>query len=210
LPWRQPPRRLLLKMGSWEKLCGECCAFQNYLWLVCLSCRRKASGLLYLSEFFFGFYLISYLFFTSVWHSPRVSTPVRSSSNTELCMKYTVVLIRHGESTWNDENRFTGWYDCPLSEKGEQEAIAGGKLLKEAGFTFDKAYTSTLKRAIKTLWNCLEQLDLMYIPIVNKWRYVFFTLIFAFVFFLIFDLKKPEEVMFSAFFLPLLPATPTL
>jgi len=125
-------------------------------------------------------------------------------------MKYTVVLIRHGESTWNDENRFTGWYDCPLSEKGEQEAIAGGKLLKEAGFTFDKAYTSTLKRAIKTLWNCLEQLDLMYIPIVNKWRYVFFTLIFAFVFFLIFDLKKPEEVMFSAFFLPLLPATPTL
>ena len=85
-------------------------------------------------------------------------------------MKYTLVLVRHGESTWNKENRFTGWVDCPLSEEGEREAIAGGKLLAEEGFTFDKAYTSTLKRAIKTLWLCLEQLDLMYIPIVNLWR----------------------------------------
>ena len=93
-----------------------------------------------------------------------------ASSTTELCMKYTLVLIRHGESTWNNENRFTGWYDCPLSDKGEEEATEGGRLLKEAGFTFDKAYTSTLKRAIKTLWLCLEQLDLMYIPIVNNWR----------------------------------------
>jgi 2,3-bisphosphoglycerate-dependent phosphoglycerate mutase len=87
-------------------------------------------------------------------------------------MKYTLVLVRHGESTWNNENKFTGWYDCPLSEKGEQEAAEGGRLLKEAGFTFDKAYTSTLKRAIKTLWLCLEELDLMYIPIVNNWRSV--------------------------------------
>jgi len=85
-------------------------------------------------------------------------------------MKYTLVLLRHGESTWNNENRFTGWVDCPLSEEGEQEAIKGGRLLKEEGFTFDKAYTSTLKRAIKTLWIALEQLDLMYIPIVNNWR----------------------------------------
>ena len=85
-------------------------------------------------------------------------------------MKYTLVLIRHGESTWNNENKFTGWYDCPLSEKGEIEAKEGGRLLKEAGFTFDKAYTSTLKRVIKTLWLCLEELDLMYIPIVNNWR----------------------------------------
>jgi 2,3-bisphosphoglycerate-dependent phosphoglycerate mutase len=85
-------------------------------------------------------------------------------------MKHTLVLIRHGESTWNNENRFTGWVDCPLSEKGEEEAAAGGMLLKEAGFTFDKAYTSTLKRAIKTLWIVLEKLDLMYIPIVNSWR----------------------------------------
>jgi len=85
-------------------------------------------------------------------------------------MAYTLVLVRHGESTWNNENKFTGWVDCPLSEKGEAEAIAGGKLLKEAGYTFDKAYTSTLKRAIKTLWLILEQVDLMYIPIVNLWR----------------------------------------
>jgi len=99
-----------------------------------------------------------------------VSTPARSSGNSKLCMKYTVVLVRHGESTWNNENRFTGWYDCPLSEKGEQEAMEGGKLLAEAGFTFDKAYTSTLKRAIKTLWLVMEQLDLMYIPIINNWR----------------------------------------
>jgi 2,3-bisphosphoglycerate-dependent phosphoglycerate mutase len=85
-------------------------------------------------------------------------------------MKYTLVLVRHGESTWNNENRFTGWVDCPLSDKGEEEARAGGRLLKSEGFTFDKAYTSTLKRAIKTLWICLEELDLMYIPIVNNWR----------------------------------------
>ena len=82
-------------------------------------------------------------------------------------MKYTVVLVRHGESTWNKENRFTGWVDVPLSEKGEEEAKAGGKLLREAGYTFDVAYTSTLKRAIKTLWIVLEQMDLMYIPIVS-------------------------------------------
>lgn len=85
-------------------------------------------------------------------------------------MKYTLVLVRHGESTWNNENRFTGWVDCPLSEEGEEEAKQGGQLLKEAGYTFDKAYTSTLKRAIKTLWIVLEQIDLMYIPIVNNWR----------------------------------------
>lgn len=97
------------------------------------------------------------------------SNNVRSS---RICldMKYTIVLVRHGESTWNDENRFTGWYDCPLSEKGLNEAHDGGKLIKEAGYTFDVAYTSTLKRAIKTLWVILEELDLMYIPIVNTWR----------------------------------------
>jgi len=85
-------------------------------------------------------------------------------------MKYTLVLVRHGESTWNKENKFTGWYDCPLSEKGLTEAKAGGKLLQEGGFVFDKAYTSTLKRAIKTLWIILEEVNLMYIPIVNNWR----------------------------------------
>lgn len=85
-------------------------------------------------------------------------------------MKYTLVLVRHGESTWNDLNKFTGWYDCPLSEKGEAEAKAGGVLLKEAGFTFDLCYTSTLQRAIKTLWIILEEMHLMYIPIINTWR----------------------------------------
>jgi 2,3-bisphosphoglycerate-dependent phosphoglycerate mutase len=92
------------------------------------------------------------------------------TSPTALEMKYTIVLVRHGESTWNDENRFTGWYDCPLSEKGLREAHDGAKLLKEAGFTFDVAYTSTLQRAIKTLWIILEEMHLMYIPIINTWR----------------------------------------
>eukprot|EP00979_Chaetoceros_neogracilis_P002662 scaffold437_cov288-Chaetoceros_neogracile.AAC.12 len=90
--------------------------------------------------------------------------------NTSLSMKYTLVLVRHGESTWNKENLFTGWADCPLSEKGVEEATAGGDLLAAEGLTFDVAYTSTLKRAIKTLFIILEQMDLMYIPIVNTWR----------------------------------------
>lgn len=85
-------------------------------------------------------------------------------------MKYTLVLVRHGESVWNEENRFTGWYDCPLNAKGTGEAMQGAKLLKEEGFTFDLAYTSTLQRAIKTLWLILEELHLMYIPIKNTWR----------------------------------------
>jgi 2,3-bisphosphoglycerate-dependent phosphoglycerate mutase len=85
-------------------------------------------------------------------------------------MKYTLVLVRHGESTWNKENRFTGWVDCPLSEAGEEEAHKGGQLLREGGYHFDKAYTSTLKRAIKTLWIVLEEMDLMYLPITNNWR----------------------------------------
>lgn len=101
----------------------------------------------------------------------RSNVPRRESrGSSSLCMKYTLVLVRHGESTWNKENLFTGWADCPLSEKGIEEATAGGKLLKEGGFEFDVAYTSTLKRAIKTLWIVLEQMDLMYIPIVNTWR----------------------------------------
>lgn len=81
-----------------------------------------------------------------------------------------LVLIRHGESTWNKENRFTGWTDVDLSEKGVQEAIDGGRLLKEGGYVFDVAYTSVLKRAIKTLWIALEQMDQMWIPVHNTWR----------------------------------------
>jgi 2,3-bisphosphoglycerate-dependent phosphoglycerate mutase len=83
---------------------------------------------------------------------------------------YKIVLIRHGESQWNKENKFTGWTDVELSEKGNLEAIAAGKLLKAEGFVFDKAYTSVLKRAIKTLWHTLEGLDLMWIPVERAWQ----------------------------------------
>lgn len=85
-------------------------------------------------------------------------------------MTYKVILIRHGQSAWNKENRFTGWTDVPLSEQGINEALQAGKLLKEEGFVFDVAYTSTLKRAIKTLWIVLEELDQMWIPVVKDWH----------------------------------------
>jgi 2,3-bisphosphoglycerate-dependent phosphoglycerate mutase len=83
---------------------------------------------------------------------------------------YKIVLLRHGESDWNKENRFTGWTDVDLSVKGLEEAHAAGKLMKDGGYTFDIAYTSVLKRAIKTLWISLEEMDLMWIPVVNSWR----------------------------------------
>ena len=83
---------------------------------------------------------------------------------------YKLVLLRHGESVWNQENRFTGWTDVDLTAKGVSEAIAAGRLLKENGFAFDVAYTSMLKRAIKTLWLSLEQLDRMWIPVHHCWR----------------------------------------
>jgi 2,3-bisphosphoglycerate-dependent phosphoglycerate mutase len=83
---------------------------------------------------------------------------------------YKIVFMRHGESTWNLDNRFTGWTDVDLTEKGIAEARMAGKLLKEAGFTFDLAYTSVLKRAIRTLWLTLDEMDLMWIPIVHSWR----------------------------------------
>lgn len=83
---------------------------------------------------------------------------------------YRLVLIRHGESEWNKENRFTGWYDVSLSEKGIKEAKEGGRLLKEAGFTFDKAYTSMLQRAIKTCFLVLEEMDLIWIPTIKAWQ----------------------------------------
>ncbi len=81
-----------------------------------------------------------------------------------------VVLLRHGESTWNQENRFTGWTDVDLSEKGQKEAAEAGRLLKEGGYAFDVAYTSVLKRAIRTLWTTLDILDLMWIPVTKDWR----------------------------------------
>jgi 2,3-bisphosphoglycerate-dependent phosphoglycerate mutase len=83
---------------------------------------------------------------------------------------HTLVLLRHGESTWNQENRFTGWTDVDLSEKGRQEADEAGRLLKEGGYTFDVAFTSVLKRAIRTLWTTLDILDLMWIPVTKNWR----------------------------------------
>lgn len=83
---------------------------------------------------------------------------------------YKIVLLRHGESEWNKENRFTGWTDVDLSEKGIEEAHNAGKLLRENGYTFDIAYTSVLKRAIRTLWITLDEMDLMWIPVVRNWR----------------------------------------
>jgi 2,3-bisphosphoglycerate-dependent phosphoglycerate mutase len=85
-------------------------------------------------------------------------------------MIYKLVLLRHGESIWNKENRFTGWTDVDLSEKGIAEAKEAGKKLKEGGFTFDVAYTSVLKRGIRTLWIVLDEMDLMYIDVYRSWR----------------------------------------
>jgi len=83
---------------------------------------------------------------------------------------YKIVFMRHGESTWNLENRFTGWTDVDLTEKGVNEARTAGRVLREAGFRFDVAYTSVLKRAIRTLWLALDEMDQMYLPIKNDWR----------------------------------------
>lgn len=83
---------------------------------------------------------------------------------------YKIVFMRHGESTWNLDNRFTGWTDVDLTEKGINEAKAAGQILKQEGFTFDVAYTSVLKRAIRTLWLALDEMDMMYLPIKNDWR----------------------------------------
>jgi 2,3-bisphosphoglycerate-dependent phosphoglycerate mutase len=83
---------------------------------------------------------------------------------------YTLVLLRHGESTWNKENRFTGWTDVDLSDAGRDEALQAGRLLKQDGFVFDVAYTSVLKRAIRTLWIVLDEMDLMWIPVHRSWR----------------------------------------
>jgi 2,3-bisphosphoglycerate-dependent phosphoglycerate mutase len=85
-------------------------------------------------------------------------------------MTYRIVLLRHGESTWNKENRFTGWTDVDLSEQGVAEARTAARRLKEDGYVFDVAYTSVLKRAIKTLWIVLEEMDLMWIPVHRNWR----------------------------------------
>jgi 2,3-bisphosphoglycerate-dependent phosphoglycerate mutase len=81
-----------------------------------------------------------------------------------------LVLIRHGESAWNLENRFTGWADVDLTPKGAEQALAAGENLKKAGYEFDIAYTSVLRRAIRTLWNVQDTMDLMWLPVVHSWR----------------------------------------
>jgi 2,3-bisphosphoglycerate-dependent phosphoglycerate mutase len=81
-----------------------------------------------------------------------------------------LVLIRHGESAWNLENRFTGWADVDLTPKGAEQALAAGESLRKAGYEFDVAYTSVLRRAIKTLWHVQDAMDLMWIPVVHSWR----------------------------------------
>ncbi len=83
---------------------------------------------------------------------------------------HKVVLLRHGESVWNKENLFTGWTDVDLSDKGTQEAKEAGRTLKKQGYSFDIAFTSLLKRAIRTLWIVLDQMDLMWIPVQRDWR----------------------------------------
>ncbi|MDZ7857465.1 2,3-diphosphoglycerate-dependent phosphoglycerate mutase [Sphaerotilus sp.] len=83
---------------------------------------------------------------------------------------YKLVLIRHGESTWNLENRFTGWTDVDLTPTGVEQAKQAGRLLKEAGYDFDVAYTSVLKRAVWTLWHALDQMDRTWLPVVHNWR----------------------------------------
>jgi 2,3-bisphosphoglycerate-dependent phosphoglycerate mutase len=85
-------------------------------------------------------------------------------------MTYRIVLIRHGESQWNLENRFTGWTDVDLTDKGLREAADAGRLMKAEGFEFDIAFTSMLRRAIRTLWTALDEMDRMWIPIVHSWR----------------------------------------
>ena len=83
---------------------------------------------------------------------------------------YKLVLIRHGESVWNKQNRFTGWHDVDLTETGVQQAVMAGKLLKESGINFDMTYTSVLKRAIRTHWLALEEMNLMHAPVQRSWR----------------------------------------
>jgi len=82
----------------------------------------------------------------------------------------TLVLLRHGESEWNRENRFTGWTDVDLTEKGRAEALQAGRLMRDAGYTFDITYTSVLTRAIRTAWIALDEMQLLWIPVERDWR----------------------------------------
>ena len=101
---------------------------------------------------------------------PAAGAPIRGLASAPPKVAHTVVLMRHGMSAWNVENRFTGWVDVPLTAAGEKEARRGGALLKAAGFQFDAAHTSVLKRAIKTCWLALEEMDQMWVPVTPDWR----------------------------------------
>ncbi|GAX21016.1 2,3-bisphosphoglycerate-dependent phosphoglycerate mutase [Fistulifera solaris] len=95
---------------------------------------------------------------------------LRSFAAVQTADKHTLILVRHGESTWNLENKFTGWYDCPLSDKGHEEVKEAGRLIKAEGLSADIAFTSLLQRAIRTLWHVLEQTGLMWIPVHKAWE----------------------------------------
>ena len=101
---------------------------------------------------------------------PLRRTHVGSLAAFQTADKHTLVLVRHGESTWNLENKFTGWVDVPLSPKGHEEVIEAGRLIKEAGLQPDVAFTSLQKRAIRTLWHVLEETDRMWIPVTKAWQ----------------------------------------
>jgi 2,3-bisphosphoglycerate-dependent phosphoglycerate mutase len=117
-------------------------------------------------------YSISFPTFSVTWIKSfsLLFSPPCSFAAVQAADKHTLVLVRHGESTWNLENVFTGWYDCPLSQKGNIEAADGGKLIAEEGIQATVAYTSLLKRAIRTLWHVLEQTDRMWIPVKKCWE----------------------------------------
>mmetsp|Transcript_33197 Transcript_33197/g.69865 ORF Transcript_33197/g.69865 Transcript_33197/m.69865 type:complete len:288 (-) Transcript_33197:163-1026(-) len=110
------------------------------------------------------------VFSTASRHGARIAPNARSLAAFQTADKHTLVLVRHGESTWNLENKFTGWVDVPLSPKGEEEVKAAGKLIKEAGIVPNVAFSSLQKRAISTLWKVLEETDLMWIPVTKAWE----------------------------------------
>jgi len=128
---------------------------------------------LMLASLLFSIFTPSAAFSSPLAHRPSLITPsVRGGSQSSQlsAAKYQIVLLRHGESTWNEENKFTGWADVPLSVKGLGEARESGKLMLAEGFKFDVAYTSVLRRAIHTLYLALEEMDQMYTPVIHTWR----------------------------------------